>query len=80
MDERMYYSVAEAAEQMRCCARTVRNAIKAGSLQACRPDGCRGYLITPEAIRAYVEPKPTVRAVGQKDSEQKPKWQPEIIA
>ncbi len=64
MDERMYYTVEEAAQQMHCCAKTVRTLIKAGDLQAFKPDRCRRYLITPEAIRAYVEPK----------------WKPEILS
>ena len=64
MDERMYLSVEQAAEQIHCCGRTVREASKAGKLEAFRPEGCRRYLITPEAIRAYVEQK----------------WQPEITA
>ena len=60
----MYLTVEETAQQMHCCAKTVRTLIKAGSLQAFRPTGCRRYLITPEAIRAYVEPQ----------------WKPEILS
>ena len=57
MDARMYYTVEEAAQQMHCCAKTVRTLIHKGVLEAHKPDGCRRYLITPEAIRAYVERK-----------------------
>ena len=64
MDPRMYFTVEEAAQQMHCCTKTVRTLIKAGALAAHKPAGCRRYLITPEAIQAYVEQK----------------WQPEVIA
>jgi excisionase family DNA binding protein len=42
---------------MHCCAKTVRTLIHKGSLEAHKPPGCRRWLITPEAIRAYVELK-----------------------
>ena len=37
MDARMYYTVEEAAQQMHCCAKTVRTLIKAGSIEALTP-------------------------------------------
>ena len=51
--DKMYLSIPEAAKVMHCCIKTVRTRIKERKLKAHQPD--RKWLITPAAIREYVE-------------------------
>ena len=53
-----FLTIAEAAERMRCCERTVRRAIDSGALRAGRIRGARGsrggFRIRPADLEAWV--------------------------
>ena len=53
-----YLTIAEAAERVRCCERTIRRAIESGALRAGRVRGARdsrgGYRIRPFDLDAWL--------------------------
>jgi excisionase family DNA binding protein len=53
-----YLTIAEAAERVRCCERTIRRAIESGALRAGRIRGARdsrgGYRIRPADLDAWL--------------------------
>jgi excisionase family DNA binding protein len=57
-DDRVYLTIAEAADRTRCCERTIRRAIDRGALRAGRVRGANGarggFRIRPADLEAWL--------------------------